>query len=207
MKTDALEWWKNRSLLYLCRGFDNLGSGDDYDMIMPATQISLVFDNLFPDEEPEFYAKYRLLNVRTHKAYTGNFGLNVLYLRHSQKASKEDIENDLVYWAEAFRAATWNELKAVAQKAETQVFREVAEKVYEINADSIQRELAEAHEKYVCTMATVKNVSFREGLAEGRAEMQAELNASRQELNASRQELNEKDARIAELERLLAEKS
>ena len=82
-----LEWWKNRSLLYLCRGFDNLGSGDNYDKIMPATQISFVFENLFSDEEPEFYAKYRLLNVRTHKAYTGNFGLNVLCLTHKIELS------------------------------------------------------------------------------------------------------------------------
>ena len=74
-----------------------------------------------------------------------------------QASNKVDLFGD---------GCTRNELKAVAQKAETQVFRE----------------------------------GLAEGREEGRAEMQAEL-------NETCQELNKKDARIAELERLLAEKS
>ena len=156
------KWWKNRALLYLCRCFDNLKSGTDYDKIMPSTQISIVFDELFPDEEREFYAKYYLKNDRTNRKYTEDFALNILYIDNLDKATEEDEKSNLVDWAKAFKAETWEEIKQIAKNSPAPIFKEVAEKMYEINADTIQRELAEAHEKYVCMMVSVENSARRE---------------------------------------------
>lgn len=46
--------WPERSLVYLCRLFDNLHAGDDYTEISPACHISILDFTLFP-EQTEFY--------------------------------------------------------------------------------------------------------------------------------------------------------
>ena len=50
--------WINRSILYLCRTFDNIGSGEEYEKIHPSMQISILPRDLFSDAPPEFYAHY-----------------------------------------------------------------------------------------------------------------------------------------------------
>lgn len=52
--------WKERSLSYLCRSFDNLAKGNDYINISPAIHIGFIDFTLFEDA-PEFYATYMLL--------------------------------------------------------------------------------------------------------------------------------------------------
>lgn len=177
LSTDST-WWINRSLLYLCRTYDNLEGGADYTKIRPSMQVSIVCKDLFSDVEPEFYAQYYLENVRNRHVYTRDFSLRVLYLNHIDLATKEDKENELDYWAQAFLAKTWDELKSLAEKAE--VFREVAESMYTVNADVSQRSIAEAHRKYVETYTTLKNCLER---AEKRADdAEAEVKRLREEL-------------------------
>ncbi len=102
----------------------------------------------------------------------------MLYVNHIDLATKEDKENELDYWAQAFLAKTWDELKSLAEKAE--VFREVAESMYTVNADVSQRSIAEAHRKYVETYTTLKNCLER---AEKRADdAEAEVKRLREEL-------------------------
>ena len=61
--------WKNRSLYYLCRCFENIGRGEDFNKIMPATQIGIM--SAIPEEESthEFYAHFLLKNVVTGEPY------------------------------------------------------------------------------------------------------------------------------------------
>jgi predicted transposase/invertase (TIGR01784 family) len=184
LSTDST-WWINRSLLYLCRTYDNLEGGADYTKIRPSMQVSIVCKDLFSDVEPEFYAQYYLENVRNRHVYTRDFSLRVLYLNHIDLATKEDKENELDYWAQAFLAKTWDELKSLAEKAE--VFREVAESMYTVNADVSQRSIAEAHRKYVETYTTLKNCLERAeqhaAEAEKRADdAEAEVKRLREEL-------------------------
>lgn len=56
--------WTDRSLLYLCRAFDNLNAGEDYVTVKSAIQISLLNFTLFPDA-PEFYATYRIISKKS----------------------------------------------------------------------------------------------------------------------------------------------
>ena len=140
-------WWINRSLLYLCRIFDNLKSGENYGKILPSMQISIVTKDIFSDAEPEFYAHYLLKNTKSGHVYTGNFGLNVLYLNHLDLATESDKKNGLHYWARAFLAETWEDLKSLA--AGNSMIREVAESMCNVNADDSKRTLAEAHQKYL----------------------------------------------------------
>ena len=186
-------WWINRSLLYLCRCFDNLDSGDDYELIKPVTHISIVTQDLFPDEEPEFYAHYRLQNVRTHKSYGRNFYLNVLYLNHIDLASSSDKEVGLDHWARVMKADTWDELKEEAR--EHKEMREVVEAMLKVSEDKRQKWLAEAHDDYLSRITTFRNMGYREAKAEDAAELKAKDEA-----------IAMKDETIAEQSQTIAEK-
>lgn len=71
----------------------------------------------------------------------------MLYLNHIDLATEEDKRYGLDYWADAFSATTWEELKTLAIKGE--VFKEMAEAIYTVNADVSQRSIAEAHRKWL----------------------------------------------------------
>jgi predicted transposase/invertase (TIGR01784 family) len=45
--------WTDRSLLYLCRSYDNLEKGGEYEDVLPAIHVGILDYTLFP-EEPEF---------------------------------------------------------------------------------------------------------------------------------------------------------
>lgn len=55
MQVKNLSSWKDRSLSYLCRSFDQLLKGSDYDAAGPAVHIGILNFTPFP-EIPEFYA-------------------------------------------------------------------------------------------------------------------------------------------------------
>lgn len=188
LATDSI-WWLNRSLLYLCRTFDNLESGNDYGDIRPSMQVCIVPKEVFSETKPEFYAQYYLINELTGHIYTRDFSLRVLYLNHIDMATDEDKAIGLDYWAKAFLASTWEELKVLAERGN--VFREVAEEMYTVNADVSQRSIAEAHRKYVETFTTLTN-----GLA--RAEKKAE--EAERDVQEARQKAQESEQRAADAE-------
>ena len=136
--------WPNRSLSYLCRNFDSLQKGEDYESASAVIHISLLDFDLFP-QRPEFYARYRMMNVRTHEIYNDKFALNVLSLRRAEVATEEDQDWHIVEWAGLFRAGTWEELKMLAEHSE--VYAGVASSLYYQNSDQIVREMCEAREE------------------------------------------------------------
>ena len=52
-------------------------------------------------------------------------------------ATDADRSSGLDYWAKAFLASTWEDLKGLAEWGD--VFKEVAEEMYTVNADVNQR--------------------------------------------------------------------
>ncbi len=57
--------WIPRSVLYLCRAYDSIERGDNYTLLKPTTMFCITDKDLVKGAEPEFYAKYQLLNVKT----------------------------------------------------------------------------------------------------------------------------------------------
>ena len=55
--------WPDRSLVYLCRVFDSINRNEEYQDLHPAYHISIINFKLFSDH-PEFYATYKLLNIK-----------------------------------------------------------------------------------------------------------------------------------------------
>ena len=144
--------WTNRSLSYLCRAFDNVQKGEDYNSAIPVTHIGFLDYDLFPDDI-EFYSTYMLQNVETGKIYNSKFRLSVLSLNQIKLATKEDKKWHIDEWARLFKATTWEELKMIAEK--DQVYSEAANSIYIQNSDETVRAMCEArqeaifHEQYV----------------------------------------------------------
>ena len=59
MQLKNLGNWRYRSLSYMCREFDSLDHGDDYENVQPLYQIGFLDFTLFEDH-PEFYAKFQV---------------------------------------------------------------------------------------------------------------------------------------------------
>ncbi len=94
MQVKDLKNWVPRSLSYLCRKFNSLKHGDDYNKVKIAYQIGFPDYTLFPDH-PEFYATYRMCNIRNHNVYSDKFTSSVIELNHIGMATEEDKGYDI----------------------------------------------------------------------------------------------------------------
>lgn len=60
-----------------------------YKIAQPAIHIGFLDYTLF-EESPEFYATYKLINVKNHDIYNDNFTLSVVNLSRIDLATEED---------------------------------------------------------------------------------------------------------------------
>ncbi|MBO6310941.1 MAG: PD-(D/E)XK nuclease family transposase [Oribacterium sp.] len=178
-------YWKQRSLLYLCRTYDSIGQGDKFNLLKPATFVAIMSEALFP-EYPEFYSRFYLTNEKYNYPYTTNFSLNVLDLSHTDLATGEDRASGLLHWANMFLADTWEELTQAAGSDPT--FEEVIDNMYTVNTIPEERTLFEAHQKYLNAMASVQ--AEREEAEAQLAQVNIELNDTVAELSNAQAELS-----------------
>lgn len=167
MQVSKRKHWAERSLLYLCRNYDQLQSGQDYGKIKPCLHIGIIDFNLFEDDK-EFYSRYWLMNARNQRIYTSKFGINVLNLRQTEHATKEDKDNELDVWAKLFKAKTWEEIKMLAEDHE--FAKEAATSIYAVSQEEAIRLQCEAREEYERDWAESYVSGHEDGLEEGREE-------------------------------------
>ena len=179
--------WPERSLSYLCRSYDQLYRGQKYEDVLPVIHIGFLDFTLHP-EDPEFYATYKLLNVKNHRLYSSKFVLSVVNLNQIKLATEEDKAYNIDYWARIFKAKTWEEIKMLAK--DNEYLHEAAESLYVANADEIVRQQCIARE----------NAERRERTLE------RDNKALKQELNQKNQQIQEKDQRIHEKDQQIHEK-
>ncbi|MDE7332570.1 MAG: Rpn family recombination-promoting nuclease/putative transposase [Lachnospiraceae bacterium] len=137
--------WPSRSLLYLSRSFDNLNRGYDYLDIQPAIHIGFLDYTLF-HEYPEFYAVYKLINIKKHYVYSDNFVLSVVNLSRIDLATDEDKEYHIDSWARLFKATTWEEIKNMADTNE--YIQEASKSIFQFNTDEQIRKLCRDRIEY-----------------------------------------------------------
>jgi predicted transposase/invertase (TIGR01784 family) len=145
--------WPERSLSYLCRSFDQLRTSEKYANAGPAIHIGFLDFTPFP-EHPEFYASYKLLNVKTHHLYTSKFVLNVVSLKHIDLATDEDKQFGIDRWARLFKSTTWEDIKMLAKNEP--IFQDAAETLYDLNADETIRAQCRAREDYNRQQSAIK---------------------------------------------------
>ena len=188
MQVSNQENWPERALQYLCRSFDNLQKGAEYEETLPALHVGILDFTLFPDE-PEFYAKNMPMNVKTHRIFSDKFVLGVLSLKQIELATKEDKEWHLDEWAKLFAAKTWREFKMIAKNNE--LFKSAGYELIKLNADEQIREQCRAREDYERHERTVKK----------------QLRELKQALDEQAIALAEKDSALAEKDNALAEQA
>lgn len=137
--------WENRSVMYLCRTYDDLNRGQDYRDAKPAVHIGFLDYTLFADR-PEFYAAYKLVNVKSHHVYNDNLTLYVADLTRIDLATEEDRRYHIDSWAKLFKAKTWEEIKMIAD--EDKALYEAAKTLFYNSSDEEIRLRCLAREEY-----------------------------------------------------------
>ncbi|MBO4890585.1 MAG: Rpn family recombination-promoting nuclease/putative transposase [Lachnospiraceae bacterium] len=200
--------WPERSLIYLCRSYDNVRKGEDYDSVLAAHQISILDFDLF-EEEPEFFSTHHLRNDRSGRLYTGNFSLSVLNLRRIELATEEDRKWGLDKWASLFKASTWEDLRMIASQDNEMIT--AAKTLYNKNQDQVARIWAQAHEDFLWEERIRKKRAekIEKELADKELKllsMEQLIQAKEQELHSKDQELHSKDQENMRLRSLLVSK-
>ena len=99
--------------------------------------------------------------------------LNVLYLKKTDLATEEDKKNNLVYWAELFKATTWEDLIALCD--DRPEFEEVATAMYKTNTIPQERTIMEAHERYVLDKQAAYDTGYYTGYDTAKEEYQDKI--------------------------------
>lgn len=156
------DFWTDRSLLYLCRAFDNLEKGNDYTAIKPAYHIGILDFTPFP-KYPEFYATNKIMNIKKHYIYNDKFTLHVLDSNQIHRATKQDKAHGIDFWAKLFKAKTWEDLKMLSsnKNIDSEMLEETCETIFKLNSDSAVRYWCEAREEGERIMLTYKNMLAR----------------------------------------------
>ena len=198
--------WPERAITYLSRSFDQLSRGEDYIQVKPVIHIGFLDFTLFP-EYPEFYATYKMMNEKNHHIFTDKFVLSVVDLNQTDLATREDREWKIDYWASLFKAATWEELKMLAEQSS--VMKDAVETIYELTADEAIREQCKAREKHVREINTVlgeRDMAFRE--LQQQKNVNKQLEREKKKLVQEQEQLErEKKELVQEHEQLEEEKS
>ena len=142
--------WPERSLCYLCRAFDNLNRGEEYEAIRPTVHIGLLDFTLFPDN-PEFYATYYFMNEKNHHIYSDKLRLSVVDLTQINLATDEDQRYEIVRWASFFKAIKWEDVKTLMKT--DSLIKEAATAVYQLTQDEKIRQRCEARQDYLLRTA------------------------------------------------------
>ena len=194
--------WINRSLLYWARTYDNLKSGQDYSMLLPAYHIGILDFTLF-ENHPKFMAQYQILDVEDGYLYSDKLCIKVLDLTQLEKAKQEPETNKkLLKWASIFKAETLEELEQLASGEE--VFENMVVTMKKLSEDEKIRMQCEAREDYERSLLTEYNAGKSEGIASERRNTEKERQRAEKESQRAEKESQRADALAAEVERLRA---
>lgn len=137
--------WRERSVMYLCRSFDQLNHGQDYAEAKPVIHIGFL-DYALMEECLEFCASYKLINTKSYRRYSDSLTLYVIDLSHIELATEEDKQYHIHEWAMLFKAGTWEEIRMIASKDEC--LKEAAQTMFQMSADDLIRKRCRDREEY-----------------------------------------------------------
>ena len=196
--------WPSRSLSYLCRSYDQLKIGESYRDIKPVIHIGFLDFTLFK-EYPEFYAQYKMMNVKKGYIYSDKLDLRVINLKCTELATDEDKEYQIDYWVKLFKAKTWEEVKSMSEKNE--YINEASKTIFQMTEDEMVRNRCYDRIHHLANIKTFELVieEQKEELAkkdEALAEKDEVIAKQMDALAEKEKELAEKEAQIAELLRV-----
>ncbi len=116
--------------------------------------------------------------------------LSVVDLNQIKLATKEDRQWEIDYWAELFKAATWEETKMLAEK--NPILEDAVQTLYEMSEEEQIREQCMAREDYYRTINTYEAEIL---------DRDQRLEEKDQQLSQKDQQLSQKNQQIEELMR------
>ncbi len=185
--------WHERSVTYLCRSFDSLDHGQDYNEAKPAIQIGFLDYTLFP-EHPKFYDTYKLLSIHDHEKYSDSLTLCVVDLSRIELATETDRAYHIDNWAKLFRASTWEEIRMSASIDES--LQEAANALYALNADEAVRKRCRDRLEYYQDLKNYERKIERDRIEHEQQIKQivAEKDAKIQQLRAELEEMRKQQS-------------
>lgn len=193
--------WRERSVMYLCRSFDQLNHGQDYTEAKPVIHIGFL-DYSLMEESPEFCASYKLINTKSYQKYSDSLTLYVIDLSHIELATEEDKRYHIHEWAMLFKATTWEEVRMIASKDE--YLKEASQTMFRMSADDLIRKRCRDREEYYQDLRNYERV-----IAEKERSIEENERKREQELRDYEKTIAEKEQEykkiIAENEKLRAE--
>ena len=159
MQVANLGNWPERSLTYLCRMFDHLKAGEDYSKVKKTIHIGIM--DFTPHDFPKvLYSEYFMYNPKTKHKYSDK--LKIYMLQLNQLGNPEDEQNmpELYYWAQLFKATTWEEIQMLAEK--NKFIKQSIVTLQELPADEKARMQMEARERYRRDLAASKELGKQE---------------------------------------------
>ena len=189
--------WRERSVMYLCRSFDQLNHGQDYAEAKPVIHIGFL-DYTLMEESPEFCASYKLINTKSYQKYSDSLTLYVIDLSHIELATEEDKQYHIHEWAMLFKAATWEEVRMIASKDE--YLNEAAQTMFRVSADDLIRKRCRDREEYYQDLRNYERV-----IAEKERSIEENERKREQDRLEHEQDLRNYERVIAEKERSIEE--
>lgn len=192
--------WQNRSVMYLCRTYDKLNRGQNYLEAKSAIHIGFLDYTLFADR-PEFYAAYKLINVKSHHVYSDSLTLYVADLTRIDLATEEDKKYHIDIWAKLFKAKTWEELRMTASEDEA-LYEAAKALFYNSSDEEIRLRCLDREEYYQDLKNYERNIrSYQKAIAD------KEMVLAEKETALAEQKtvLAEQETVLAEQEMVLAE--
>ena len=199
--------WRERSVMYLCRSFDHLSHGQNYSEAKSAIHIGFLDYTLFK-ERPEFYASYKLINVKNRQKYSDSLTLNVVDLSRIDLATEEDKKYHIHEWALLFKSTTWEEIKMLASKDE--YLQEASETMFRMSADDLVRKRCRDREEYYQDLRNYERkieldqieheqdiLSYKQKIEQDRLEHEQDIRSYEQKIEQNRLE-HEQDIRSYE---------
>ena len=201
MQVSNLGNWPERSLTYLCRMFDQLKTGEDYINVKKTIHISIM--DFTPNDFPKvLYSEYFLYNLKTGHKYSDKFAIYMLQLNQLGNPKDERDIPEIYYWAQLFKAKTWEEIQMLAEKNEC--IKQSIATLQEITADEKARMQMEARERYRRDLAASVELGKQQS-AEVIQRLQEENEQKDESIRKIQEESKQKDERIRYLEAQLAQ--
>lgn len=169
MQVSKQDYWKERSLTYLCRLYDNLGAGQNYDEVIPAMQISILDFDLFEGVE-ELCSRYYMANENPEyrNRYSDDFGITVLNLRqiYNENVIQKEGNTALYQWAHLFKAKSWEEIRMLAKN--DKIIDECAYTIAQLSEDDKIRMQCEARLDAIAKENGLYSRGRKDGLEAGK---------------------------------------
>lgn len=192
--------WQNRSVMYLCRSYDHLNRGQEYQDAKPAIHIGFLDYTLFSNR-PEFYACYKLINLKNYQVYSNNLTLYIADLSRIDLATDEDKQYHIDSWAKLFKAATWEELKMIASEDDT-LFAAAKALFYKNSDEEIRMRCLDREEYYADLRSYERAIEEKEQeLERSRLEHDQDLRSYKKTLAVKEQEIRELRSEIEQLKK------